>query len=304
MKTSVNLSSTCAPKIQESNKKIRKRTLKRAAFAGTCFSDDDLHKIIREWNTLHPRSSDKILLDMSSGKPSSKVLWNAIANKIATPECKTEYCWVKKRLPGQLSKKLIENFRPEMPSSWHRNNTEWLSTSDIEDVMEQYQDEFDNFTFRGAVPIDFDKVLAPGRCVSNEVCTMNLKKLKTAGKTKIGIVFNLDEHNKPGSHWIAMFIDLENMRIGFWDSYGFEPPVEVIALITRMQSQAKRYWNRPLDVVRNKKRHQYKTSECGMYCIYFISQLLEGNTFEQVYSNIIRDDQMNHKRAMFFSIDK
>jgi hypothetical protein len=101
-----------------------------------------------------------------------------------------------------------------------------------------------------------------------------------------------------------MFIDLENMRIGFWDSYGFEPPVEVIALITRMQSQAKRYWNRPLDVVRNKKRHQYKTSECGMYCIYFISQLLEGNTFEQVYSNIIRDDQMNHKRAMFFSIDK
>ena len=188
---------TCAPIIQEPTKKIKKRSLKRAAFDGTCFSEDELHKIIREWNILHP--NDKILLDTttSGGPPSSKILYSAIAAKIATPSCKTEYCWVKKRLPGRLSKKLIENFRPEMPASWHRNNTEWLSTSNIEDVMNQYQDEFDNFSFRGAVPIDFDKVLAPNQCVSNLVCTMNLRKLKKSGKTKIGIVFNLDEHNKP-----------------------------------------------------------------------------------------------------------
>ena len=298
---------SCSPIIQESGKpliksKKPKKTLKKAAFGGTCFSVEDLHKIIREWNILHPRSSDKIILE--SKRPSTKELYAAISAKMTNTDCKTEYCWVKKKMPERLSKKLIENFRPEMPENWHRNNTEWLSTSDINDVMHQYEDEFSNFKFLGAVPIDFDKELAPDSCVSNNVCKLNLKKMKTTNITKIGIVFNLDPHNKPGTHWIAMFIDLDLMKIGFWDSYAFEPPAEVIALISRMQSQAKKYWNRHMDVVRNKIRHQYKNSECGMYCIYFISQLLDGNTFEAVYNNIIRDDQMNQKRSLFFSVAK
>ena len=50
---------TCAPIIQEPSRKTRKRTLKKAAFDGTCFSSDDLHKIVREWNILHP--GDKIV---------------------------------------------------------------------------------------------------------------------------------------------------------------------------------------------------------------------------------------------------
>jgi hypothetical protein len=310
------IQSSCSPIIQEANntfnnKKSIKRhtkqnkTLKKAAVKGSCFSVDDLLKIAREWNMLNPRN--KILLDVEHNKSntlSSKTLWNLVAEKLSSQSCRSEYCWIKKKLSPHLSRKLLLNFRPEMPSSWHRNNTEWLSTSNIEDVMEQYELEFPNFTFRGAVPIDFDKKLDANSCVSNKVCDMNLRNLKKMNKNKIGIVFNLDEHTKSGSHWIAMFIDLDIMKLGFWDSYGFEPPAEVITLITRMQSQSKKYFKRPLEIVRNKKRHQYKNSECGMYCIYFISQLLEGQKFEQVYNTIITDDFMNQKRKMFFSIDK
>jgi hypothetical protein len=28
--------------------------------------------------------------------------------------------------------------------------------------------------------------------------------------TKIGIIFNLDNHNESGSHWVSLFIDLED----------------------------------------------------------------------------------------------
>ena len=37
-----------------------------------------------------------------------------------------------------------------MPSEWYEDDREWLSTIDIEDAMEQYEDR--NFWFVGAVP--------------------------------------------------------------------------------------------------------------------------------------------------------
>ena len=50
----------------------------------------------------------------------------------------------------------------------------------------------------------------------------------------------------------------------------------------------------------NNVRHQYKNSECGVYCIYFLTSLLEGKTFENVINNIVDDDNMNAKRNDFF----
>ena len=51
----------------------------------------------------------------------------------------------------------------------------------------------------------------------------------------------------------------------------------------------------------NKVQHQYKNTECGVYCIYFLTSLLDGKTFEYIMRNIINDDQMNAKRKDFFS---
>ena len=36
-----------------------------------------------------------------------------------------------------------------------------------------------------------------------------------------------------------------------------------------------------------------------MYCIYFITSLLDGKTFETVVKNIVDDDTMNNKRHIF-----
>ena len=59
--------------------------------------------------------------------------------------------------------------------------------------------------------------------------------------------------------------------------------------------------NKTLEIKINKVRHQYKNSECGMYCIYFITSLLDGKSFKNVVQTIVDDDTMNGKRDEFFN---
>ena len=51
----------------------------------------------------------------------------------------------------------------------------------------------------------------------------------------------------------------------------------------------------------NKKRHQYKSSECGTYSINFIVEQLKGKSFNKVCNTIIEDDKMLSKRKQFFN---
>ena len=50
----------------------------------------------------------------------------------------------------------------------------------------------------------------------------------------------------------------------------------------------------------NNVRHQFKNSECGIYSINFILRLLEGNTFEDLKTNIVKDDEMEENREKLF----
>ena len=122
------------------------------------------------------------------------------------------------------------------------------------------------------------------------------------GDTKLGVIFNLDKHTQSGSHWVAMHCDVKGGYIGYWDSYGIKPSPEIIVLMDRLKQQAQDLGHN-LEIKINKTRHQYKNSECGVYCIYFITSLLDGKSFEEVVENIISDDDMNAKRKVFFNKD-
>jgi len=50
----------------------------------------------------------------------------------------------------------------------------------------------------------------------------------------------------------------------------------------------------------NKNRHQYKHSECGTYAIWFITQMLNGMTFEQLGKKSIPDEEMLKNRVYFY----
>ena len=256
----------------------------------TCFTKKALLSIVDEWNTKYPK--DKINNKLSLNR---NQLWSVLNNKMRG-KCSDELCWVNTEF--KTNKAAKSSFRPKMPNKWYNNKNEWLTTIDIEKVLKQYESKYPEFLFLGPVPIDFDSKIGSS-CIVNEICNLSVEKLIKNNKTKLGIIFNLDRHDQPGSHWVAMFADLMKGQIYYFDSYGEKAPLEIIKLMSRLKEQCQNL-NIPSKINYNNTRHQYKFSECGMYCINFIIQLLEGKSFDNVCRNIIDDDTMEKYREYYF----
>jgi len=270
----------CSPHVKSNNK--------------SCFSKEGLIKLIEAWNR---NNQDKIIYNMHY--PHSK-LWELLNQKMKQKKCSQETCWVNQDFVKNIKDdEELDVFRPLMPVKWEQNPREWLNTLDIQAVMEQYEKKYDDFNFIGPVPIDFDDKLSFGQCVSNELCNINIPELNNNGIRKIGVIFNLDKHNESGSHWIAMFCNLNKGEICYWDSYGMKPPSEVSTLMKRLKKQSSDI-GKQMKIKINKHRHQYKNTECGIYCLHFITRLLEGESFENITKNKIDDDAMFQNRDFFF----
>ena len=297
--------SMCAPFIRpldlSKTSKLTKSNMNiiTSATDESCFTIDALRKIATKWNATHPNMA--IEFDNST---SGKTLWNSINNAMSA-KCNNEVCWLKQDFirDSSLARELLKNFKPFMPKKWEDNPREWLNTIDIRDVMNQYEIRNPDFEFIGPVPMDFDSKVGFGQCVVNELCNISLKSLIDKGKNKLGVVFNLDKHTQSGSHWVALWAQLATGAQGnksgeqgnasgnasgyaqgeicYWDSYGMRPNPEVVVLINRLKEQAQGLgYNLVIKV--NKKRHQYKNTECGVYCIYFLTSFLEGKKFEDI----------------------
>ena len=127
--------------------------------------------------------------------------------------------------------------KPTKPQEWDKKQNTWLNTLDINAVMKQYEDKYNDFYYAGAVPNDFDTILS-GKCVDEKLCKINVANLYSKGIRKIGIIFNTDPSTKGGSHWISLFMSLENGGICYIDSTGNPPSQEVMQLMIRLQNQA------------------------------------------------------------------
>jgi len=210
-----------------------------------------------------------------------------------------EYKLVKEApLEPAEKKKLLQAFRPGRPTAWKKNPREWLDSYNIEDVLNQYEEVHPEFEFIGPVPIDFAKDLGGGKCVEDELCKLNLANAYANGTRKIGIVFNLDEHDQPGSHWMCAYIDVPGGgRPGamyYFDSYGMRPPTRIANFMKLCGRQG------CSTLLYNDIRFQWKESECGMYCLYCILCLLNGKSFEEVCGNKINDDTMIAFRKVLY----
>jgi Ulp1 family protease len=124
-----------------------------------------------------------------------------------------------------------------------------------------------------------------------------MKAAAAAGTRQIGIIFNLDKHDEPGSHWVCAFINLDKSAAYYFDSYGYEAPPEVVTLFKRLRDQGIQH------TYFNDVRHQRKGSECGMYCLYTIISLLLGKSFYDICVNIVDDDTMNGLRDVLFATE-
>jgi hypothetical protein len=262
----------------------------------SCYTNNSLIKLRDLWNARHP--------DIKIKTSNPKEIHSLISGYLGDV-CNTEACWIKQKDEfGNLSEDFKDSFAPLSPVEWRKNPNEWLSSLDIMKVMKQYEKVFKCFSFIGPTPIDFDTKMLNGECVWDELCNISLQSLIKKGKTKIGIIFNTDPHNKPGEHWISMFINIKKGKIFYFDSVGHSSPKEVKALSNKIIEQGKKL-NPPIHFKYDENHpieHQYGNTECGIYSLFFIVHMLEDKITEHyLKTHIIKDAYVMKFRKIYFN---
>ncbi len=267
--------------------------------AGSCIKLTILIEMALAFNKENTESEIKLYPNMESLNPHKykKYLLLEFSKRIGD-KCTTQQCWSTQKFVKHMTEIAKDEltkytFRPTGPEG----RFEWLNTLNVDDTMQQYELKYPDFKFIGTVPIDFDDFEAFG------IINLNYSDLLNQGKTKLGFVFNLDKHDEPGSHWVALFANIKEGQVYFFDSYGTKPDQRIRTLMRRISrfcevSLGKK--EEELDVEYNKDRHQYENSECGVYSINFILRLLRGDTFKEICESKIPDKVVNKCRKLYF----
>jgi hypothetical protein len=272
----------CAPNINfEDGSCIPLSVLSEMALAYNEDNSKNQIKLYRTLETLNPKKYKKYLL-------------KNFQNRIN--QCGTQRCWTEQKFVKRMRKNMQEElkkfvFRPSGPEG----KFEWLNTMNIQGSLLQYERLYPEFKFLGAVPIDFDEFDVFG------IKNLNFNDLLKNGKSKLGVVFNLDKHDEPGSHWVALYGNIKSGQIYFFDSYGIRPDPRIRKLMRRISKfcQDELQIKNP-DADFNHERHQYENSECGVYSINFIIRMLEGESFKKIEASKTPDDKINKLREVLF----
>jgi hypothetical protein len=217
-----------------------------------------------------------------------------------------EHCLLDRApLDENLKKDLRKQYlRPRRPKAWDADPDMWLDNYNILGVMKQYEYSYKWFKFLGVFPIDFsapDPYSRNGqvKCLYKETCDLNLKQEYDKGIRGIGMIFNLDPHFGGGSHWVALYINLKNIKkpfVGYFDSYGYKVPTLIARLMRNFKLQIS-----TCQLGYNARRFQYGDSECGLFSMYFIICMMCGIEFKDFCKDSVNDDYMLQLRKILFS---
>jgi hypothetical protein len=214
-----------------------------------------------------------------------------ILKELATElSCQKESCITEKLGTGST------RFAPKMPRSWLTNENEWLSTLEFIDIFKGYEEANPDFLFLGVAASDYEYKMSNGQCEINELCSLDVRKLPK-GVKKLGVVFNIDKHDQPGSHWVAMYISVKKKTVYYFDSAGSKILPSIYALYKQIHNQDHTYKyvdNYPLI-------HQYGNNECGMYSIFFLIMMIYTEDYKYFTKKRWKDKTMNALRKKLFN---
>ena len=256
----------------------------------TCYDKKALIEIIDAYNQLNVL--DKI---ETNTKDTIDKLWDKLDKKLEL-KCNDEACWSKVTNKNNLVK---THFRPYKKLSWEYNPRRWLDTNDINNVLSQYENKYTSFKYLGCIPMHFDTKLN-NECVDKTHCSFNLKNELNGNKKYFASVYNLQKHNESGSHWVATFINSPKKEVYFFDSTSNKPYPEIVNFVNRIIKQSLEIGPK-YEFKINTYAHQKKDTECGVYCINFIENMIQGVPFDDYISNIQDDDIMFQNRDKYFS---
>ena len=267
-----------------SSAKIRKEACSpyshnRKINQNSCFTKGVLIDLKNRYNRLHTKEKSKLI---HSNDPVE--IYRLLREKI--PYCSKESCIIQTIAKPETKNQLMALlFAPPQPKEWKEDPEKWLSNFDILNVLQQYEKSFPHFEFLGPSSVDYDTLVKEDnmKCVSKELCKFSLQEHYDSGKRKIGVIFNLDPHHKQGSHWVSLFIDLEDNFMFYFDSTSDGPPNDIRRFMETVQAQGKQM-NPPFIFtssgptqnifVNRRMEHQLGNNECGMYSLFFVITML------------------------------
>jgi hypothetical protein len=257
----------------------------KASIRDSCLTPDVLIQLKQYYNSSHPSQPIKY------NAPAK--IWGSLRRKLN--KCDKEDCWLDLIHDASVRKSMDkEIFAPDQPSSWKKNPNTWLTNYDIYDVLRQYENKYPQFCVIRPSAIDFDDKIGgtqSNMCVTEDLCTFDLIQHINEGKTKFGIVFNLDKHDQPGSHWVSLFIDIDDEYVFYMDSVGDPVPHEIQVFVDRVIKQGLQS-NKHMNFYENSPmQHQTGDTECGVYSLYFIITMLTGQTDKLTFDTV--DDKIS-----------
>jgi len=245
---------------------------------GSCFTEADVD-VLQQKYTRHKKYTRK-------NKQNTKKIIQELAQKLS---CDRESCIAEKLGFGD------RNFAPKMPRSWLKNKSEWLSTPEFRAIFKKYEEANPDFLFLGPAASDYDYKMN-GKCEIEGLCSLDVRNVPKKVK-KIGIVFNLDKHDQPGSHWVSMYISVKKKTVFYFDSAGAKILPSIYKLYQQIHRQDPSYQyvdNYPLI-------HQYGNNECGMYSIFFLIIMLYTEDYRLFTNRKWKDKTMNTLRTKLFN---
>jgi hypothetical protein len=101
-----------------------------------------------------------------------------------------------------------------------------------------------------------------------------------------------------------MFINIKKKKIFFFDSTGDKPPPQIMALVNRIKEQGMNLNEKIVFKFDSNEgiEHQYGTTECGVYSLFFIVHMLEDKmTDHYIKTHILKDEYMAKFRHVYFN---
>jgi len=256
----------------------------------SCMTVEALLTLRDEYNKDHP--DNRIIADRPT------LIWYELKMRL---QCEDERCWLSE-IDDPEKRTMIQDqlFAPNHPPEWFKNPIEWLTNLDIDAVMKQYEQKYTDFEYLGTTSIDYDFIIdkASGTCVEDMLCKFNLASSAARGKRRFAAVFNLDKHDQPGSHWVSLFVSVPKKTIVFFDSANGGVPAEIRRFVKMVHKTNPEY-----KFIASKKEHQKKNTECGVYSIHFIIEMLRD--FDKMLNTVMRgnitDKAMTRYRRKYFN---
>jgi len=262
--------------------------------SNSCLTKPLLLELREEYNKDHPSN---IIFET---KPI--MIWHELKTRLS--DCKDDRCLLSEIDDVSKRKKWMQHlFAPNHPPEWLKNKKEWLSNHDIDSVMPQYQEKYRDFKYLGTTPMDYDYKYSDGQCIEARLCNFDLEKEIASGKHRFGSVFNLDKHTKRGSHWVTLYFDTEYQTIVFFDSARGRVPKQIRKFINKIMRQGLKMKPKIVFELKTaKSSHQRGDSECGVYAIYFIKEMLKDyRNLSKFINGKILDRDMNDERFNIFN---